>query len=728
MTVRSRLRWIRSLVLLAASACASGPATRTPAAAGPTPAPVAPVPSLLPVAPPASPDTTVQPGRFDMGKMWTFENPPLDYFRSEYGFSPSPEWLNHVRLAALRLPDCSASFVSADGLVMSNHHCARESATAVSRPGEDLLTNGFYAQHLADERRVPDLYADELVTLRDVTADVEAGEAPDQAGADRIAARQRKIDELEARASAASKLRCEVTALYHGGRYSLYCYRRYTDVRLVFVPEKAIGYFGGDFDNFTYPRYDLDVSFFRVYNDSGAPLHPEAYFSWSDSGAHEGDPVFVIGNPGSTSRLLTVAQLEYRRDRQYPFLLHLLGSRLDLLGAYMDAHPATRPRLINDYFEISNTLKSFQGEEAGLRDASLFARKVAFQRTFKAAVLANPTLRAQYGDLWDQIAALRTQIAQLAPAVNALNQGGLLRSQTLGTALSIVRYGEAAASGAPDSVLAGMGADVLSATIDPALDAQLLAAQLEDASQLLGPTDPWVVEALAGRSPQAAAEAIVGGSLVPDSARRAALLGQPSDVAGSLDPAIRLMRDLTPRLRQVFGQYRSLQQEEEAKTGDLASALFAVYGTTVAPDATFTLRIADGVVRGYAYNGTEAPAFTTFYGIYDRHASNPGNDAWALPPRWATPPAALALGTPLDMVMTNDIIGGNSGSPVVNKDGRLVGIIFDGNIESLPGDFIYAGETGRAVAVHSAAILEALRHVYGAQRLVDELRPTATTR
>jgi len=724
MTLRSQLRLTALVPLFAVAACAShGPAAPTPAAV-----PAAPTPVATPAPAPPAIDTTVQPGRFDMGKMWTFENPPLDYFKAEYGFTPSQDWLVHVRLAALRLPNSTASFVSANGLVMSNHHCARESATAVSRPGEDLLTNGFYAERLTDERRVPDLYVDELVALHDVTAEVQAAEAGGQSEADRIAARDRKIREVEGRESATARLRCEVTTLYHGGRYSLYCYRRYSDVRLVFVPEKAIGYFGGDYDNFTYPRYDLDVSFFRVYDDSGAPLHPEAYFSWSESGAHEGDPVFVIGNPGSTSRLLTQAQLEYRRDRQYPFLLHLLGSRLQILGAYMNEHPETRPRLINDYFEISNTLKAFTGEEEGLRNATLFARKVAFERNFKRAVMANPALHDQYGGLWDQIAALRTQIAELAPAVNALNQGGLLRSQTLATALSLIRYAEAAAQGAPDSALSDMRTSVTSARIDPVLDARILGAQLEDASQLLGPGDPWVAEALSGRSPQAAAEAIVGGSLVPDSARRAGALAQPGDVATSTDPAIRLMRDLLPRLRQVFGRYRPMQEEEEAHTGELARALFAVYGTTIAPDATFTLRIADGVVRGYDYNGTQAPAFTTFYGLYDRHASNPGSEDWALPPRWQTPPPALVLGTPLDMVATNDIIGGNSGSPVVDKAGRLVGLVFDGNIESLPGEFIYAAETGRTVAVHSAAILEALRHVYGARRLVDEIEPAPPTR
>jgi hypothetical protein len=308
----------------APAAAPAQPAPATPRAAPPTPAGVA----VVPV-----PDT-VQPGRFDTGKMWTFENPPLDYFQEAYGFRPGPEWLKRVRLAALRLPNCSASFVSPNGLVMSNHHCAREAATAVSREGEDLLANGFYAARQEDERKAPDLYVDQLVELRDITADVSGlpENLPEEA---LIEAREEKIKEIEERVSGETKLRCEATALYHGGRHSLYCYRRYDDVRLVFVPETQVAYFGGDPDNFTYPRYDLDVSFFRVYDSTGQPFKPESFLPWSPAGAKEGDLTFVIGNPGSTSRLETVAQLEYKRDVQYPFSLRLLGSRAEILANYM---------------------------------------------------------------------------------------------------------------------------------------------------------------------------------------------------------------------------------------------------------------------------------------------------------------------------------------------------------------------------------------------------------
>jgi hypothetical protein len=706
----------RRLLVFAAAllwGCAHGPAAVT---AAPAPAPV-----VTPPAPAVVLDTGVRPGRFDAGKMWTFENPPLEYFRQAYGFTASDGWLTHARLAALRLPNCTASFVSGSGLVMSNHHCARESVSAVSRPGEDVLTNGFFAERLEDERRVPDLYLDQLVMVRDVTGEIMSAVRPDQPETDQLAIREQKVQEIERRASDSTRLRCDVTTLYYGGKYSLYCYRRYADVRLVFVPEKAIGYFGGDPDNFTYPRYDLDVSFFRVYDESGKPLRPEAYLAWSDSGAREGDAVFVVGNPGSTSRLRTVAQLDHRRSEQYPFVVQLLESRGRILADYMTRHPETRSRLINRYFEVQNSLKSFRGQLDGLRNPELMGRKIAFERKFRSAVMANPALAGQYGGLWDQIADLRNEIAKLTPTLNALNQGGSLRSQTLGTALALVRYAQAHATGTPDSALAKVRAEISRTTMDRNLDALLLAAQLEDAAALLGANDPWVAEALGGRAPRDAAQAIVTGSIVPDSAQRELLLATPGSVLTSNDVALKLIRDLLPRIQPVTQQYRTLQQQEQARTAELARALFAVYGSTIPPDATFTLRLADGVVKGYSYNGTRAPAFTTFYGLYDRHYANPKDEAWELPDRWRTPPSGLDLRTPLDMVMTNDIIGGNSGSPVIDRSGRLVGLIFDGNMESLSGDFIYTDETARAVAVDARAIREALRNVYRARRVVDEL-------
>jgi len=696
--------------------------------AGPGTAP-APAPAREPLAaapaagtPEATAPDTVRPGRFDTGKMWTFENPPLDYFEEAYAFRPSAEWLLRARLAALRLPNCTASFVSPDGLVMSNHHCARESATAVSLPDEDLLANGFYASRPADERRVPDLHVDQLVEIRDVTAEVDRAAASRRGDAEQAAARDSAAGAIGERLGGELGLVCEVTSLYYGGRFSAYCYRRYEDVRLVFVPEGAVGYFGGDPDNFTYPRYAFDVSFFRVYGDDGRPLTAEHWFSWSDHGAREGDPVFVIGNPGSTSRLNTMAQLEYKRDLQYPFTIRLLESRAAILAQHMERFPETRSELINDYFSLTNSLKAYRGELAGLETPTLLARKAAFERDFRAAVAADSALARQYGRLWTEIADLRRRIARISPELNGLNQGGMVRSATLLAAAQLLQYGPAAASGqVPADVLSEFRAEVEAVAIDPELERSMLAAQLADAQALLGEDDPFVRAALAGRTPEEAARALLDASVVDDSTGRADLLDRPSAIATSADPALTLMRQALPRLQRVSQDYQQLIAQEEARTARLARALFEVYGTDIPPDATFTLRLADGLVAGYDYNGTRAPAFTTFYGMYDRNASHGGREEWALPERWIKPGPDFDLSTPLNLVTTNDIIGGNSGSPLINTAGELVGLIFDGNIESLPGDFIYTTEVARAVSVHSAGILEALRDLYRAERLVAEI-------
>ncbi len=708
---------------LFSAGCATGGTTPGPVAATPVVAP--PETVVVEISAPAVAD--VEPGRFDTGKMWTFENPPLDYFQEAYDFRPTEQWFEQVRLAALRLPNCTASFVSPDGLVMSNHHCARESATAVSRDGEDLLEDGFYAASAADERYVPDLYVDQLVEIHDVTELVSAAVDPMLAEEAQVRARDQRSSAIADSAAGALGLRCDVTSLYHGGKYSLYCYKRYNDIRLVFVPEIEIGYFGGDPDNFTYPRYVVDVSFFRVYDEEGSPLKPAVHLSWSTAGVQEGDPVFVIGNPGSTSRLNTVAQLEYKREVQYPFTLRLLESRADLLWQFMDHHPEERSEYINDYFSLRNSLKAITGELKGLRTPELLGRKIAFERQFREAVERDPARREKYGGLWDEIAEIRQQIAEVAPTLNALNQGGLVRSQLLATASTMIQYAQAATSGAaPDSVLQQVRDELEGTSFNTDLDAHMLELQLEDAAYLVGDDDPFVRQALMGRSAADAARAIVEyATALTDSAKRAALLDNPSEILNSPDPALALMRDALPRFRQVVAQYQQLVAAEEIRTAKLARALFDVYGSAIAPDATFTLRIADGVVTGYEYNGTQAPAFTTFYGMYDRHYSNPGDDTWALPERWLDPPAEFPLGTPLNMVSTNDIIGGNSGSPVINTDGQLVGLIFDGNIESLPGDFIYTTETARAIAVRAEAIIETLRHIYGADRIVDELLATA---
>ncbi len=690
----------------------------------PQPAPVQPVaaaPETVAVAV-ETPYKALEPGRFDMGKMWTFENAPLDYFEEAYDFRPSQDWLDHVRMASLRLPNCTASFVSSDGLVVTNHHCARESTSSVSEEGESLLDDGFYATTMAEERRVPDLYVDQMRLMEDVTTQVREAVTA-------MASQERQAEEREARqdaigdsASALHGLECSVTELYNGGKYSLYCFKRYDDIRLVFTPELKIGYYGGDPDNFTYPRYNLDVTFFRVYDEDGNPYQPSRHYGWSETGAAEGDPVFVIGNPGSTARLSTMAQLEFNRDYNEPILVHLLKTRTDVLKHYMDHHPETRDDLINDWASWMNALKLYMGREEALNDPTVMGRKLGWEMDLKEAVTSNPELRARYAHLWDEIAELRTGMAEVFPTLWALTPfSGLAAPQTIQTAANLLRYAQMAGN-APQEEVDELRSEIEEAEIDVRLDRHMLEERVQDVIKWVGESDPFVTSVLQGASLEEGTAAFMErATLITDAETRNALLDSPTRILNSSDPLLTLVRETFPRYGQAAQRYRQLLAQEEALTAQLALAVFEVYGTELPPDATFTLRIADGVVQSYEYNGTKAPAWTTFYGLYDRHYAHKGEEDWDLPERWLDPPADFDMGAPLNFVSTNDIIGGNSGSAIINTDLEVVGLIFDGNIESLKGDYIFDPSDARAVSVHSAGITEALRHMYRTDRIVQEL-------
>ncbi len=691
--------------------------------AAPRARPAVPAPAVLAVPPLDSAATA--PGRFDAGKMWTFDAPPLDYFQEAYGFRPDSAWLARARLGALRFATyCSASFVSPRGLVLTNHHCSRENTGAVMEPGENFDSTGFYAATEAEERRVPGLFVEQLLAIADVTPQIDSavrGVTGDEALA---AARERAVDALEQRLTAAahdSAIRVQVVALYQGARYSAYTYRRYGDVRLVFAPELALGYFGGDDDNFTYPRYDLDVALYRVYDAAGRPLETRDYFPVSAQGAAEGEPVFVVGNPGSTSRLETVAQLAYARDVRLPAILDLLESRIAALEAFKRAAPAEAAarRVDTDIFGYANSVKAYRGQLAGLRDPVLFMRRARGEAAFRAELARRPALAARAA-LLDSIAAVARDLTAIGRRIYALIPNANLGSATLARAALAVRLGRARAAGAPPDELDRI-ARAAAAVADkpPALERALLAAQFGDLVRNLGVRDTLVVALLAGRTPDEAARDLLARTALADSASVPAVLA--GDVAASGDPALVLVRRVLAAVEPASERARALRARAENLGARLARARFEVYGTALPPDATFTLRLADGVVRGYPYNGTRAPPFTTFYGLYDRYAAVAGAPPWNLPARWRRPPAGLDLGTPLDFVSTNDIIGGNSGSPVLNRRLELVGVIFDSNIEALPGDFIYTDERARAISVDVRAVLASLRAAYGASRIAAEL-------
>jgi hypothetical protein len=685
---------------------------------------------LVAAAPAAAqqPTNGEYPG-LETGKMWTFDVPPLEYWARRYNFRPSQEWLDHARLSAARLPGCTASFVSADGLVMTNHHCARGCVERVTREGEDLLGNGFYARTRSEERACPGTTVDQLLEITDVTQQVAAA-IPARATAQRAAeARNEAMRSVgQACRGTATDLNCQVIAMYAGGQYKLYKFRHYTDVRLVFAVEASTAFFGGDPDNFTYPRYDVDMSFFRVYvNDQ--PAHMDQFYRWSADGSRDGDLVFVVGNPGSTGRLNTIAQLEYLRDTQYPASMDQLRAQIAVYHQLADLSPERAAALRNQIFGLENSMKAITGYQSGLLDDTLMNRKRAWERDFRARVNANADLRRQYGAAWDNIARVRREMASL-DARRRYYGTYAYGSRLLGLAMTIARYPAEMAK--PDSSRLMPYQDRMrprmerqlfdTAPVDTTQEIRLLAAYFGAMAHDLPANDPVRRQALGTRSPEEAARAMVQSStILGGDQRRALVQGGASAIAASSDPFIRLARVIDPLERPISERLTELQNEETSNNELVARALLAVYGNSVAPDATFSLRISDGEVKGYPYNGTIAQPYTTLYGMFDRSIGMGAHEPFALTRRWLAARDRLDLATPLNAVSTNDIIGGNSGSPVLNRDAEVVGLVFDGNIEMLPNRFLFTERVGRTVWVDSRAIIESLRRVYDANALANEL-------
>ena len=659
--------------------------------------------------------------------MWTFDNPPLKQLQEKYHFTPDQQWLDHVRLASVRLNDGgSGSFVSPTGLLLTNHHVARGQLQKNSTAERDYIKDGFYAATPDAEMKSPDLEVNVLVSMENVTSQVQSAVKPGQNEKDAFAARKATIANIERTSTDKTGFRSDVVTLYQGGEYWLYRYKKYTDVRLVFAPEQQIAFFGGDPDNFTYPRHDLDMAIFRVY-ENGKPIHSENYLKWNAKGAADDELVFVSGHPGSTQRLDTMAQLTQERDLVEPNILKLLKSRIAVLQAYSARGPEQARQAASQIFGLQNGQKAYEGRYQGLLDKKLIAKKESDEKDFRAKVDANPEWKTEFGNSWDEISGAVSKDATRAKEQYFHGTDSSLAA----LALQIVRYvaevkkpdGERL-PGFHESQLESLKFRMKSpAPIYPEMEIARMTGALELDRQEMGGNDPFVSAVLEGRTPAATAQAVVTGSKLADPAVRVKLMeGGQAAVAASTDPMIVMARKIDPISREWIKWREDNVESVEQRAGEkLGKARFLAYGKSTYPDATFTLRLSYGSVKGYPMNGTVAPPKTTFYGLYDRAAGFNYSGPWLLPSRWKEGREKLDLATPLDFVNTCDIIGGNSGSPVINKNAELVGLIFDGNIESLPGDFAYEGEKNRAVAVHAAAMMEALRKLYGAGALADEL-------
>ena len=662
--------------------------------------------------------------------MWTFDNPPRKQLKELYGFEPTREWLDHVRLSSVRFNDGgSGAFVSPDGLVLTNHHVARGQLQKMSSRETNYVAGGYLAQTQADEIKSTDLELNVLVGMENITARVHAAVKPGMSPKEALDARKAVTAQISKESKEKTGLRADVVSFYQGGEYWLYTYRQYTDVRLVMAPESQIAFYGGDADNFTYPRYDLDMAFFRVY-ENGKPLKTNHYFRWKTAGAVDGELVFVSGHPGSTNRLQTYAQTEYQRDYVYPVRLRSLERRLATLKAYSAKGPEQARRAASNIFGIENSLKASRGEYNGLLDSALMAKKATEEKDFRDRVAANPSWKEQYAWAWDTVAAAVGRSKASSKTKTYRQVGG----RTFGFATTLVQYASEIKKPNGERLAPYQDANLEStkfrlfsrAPVHADMDEAQITDALTEALEYLGPEDPYVKTVLNGKTPADVARELSQGSGLADPAVRKKLLeGGEKAIAASTDPAIVLARKLEPINREAREWDEKNVTSTLTKASEkLGEARFAVYGKSTYPDATFTLRLSYGTVKGYPMNGTVAPSKTTLYGLYDRAYSFDNKGDFALPQRFMDRRAALDLATPADFVSTCDIIGGNSGSPVVNKEGEYVGLIFDGNIESLPGRFLYSDEANRAVSVHSAYMIEALRKLYDATTLADELEGT----
>lgn len=668
----------------------------------------------------------------DFGRMWTFDSVPIDTFKNDYGFNPSQEWLDDVRMSALQFSSfCSAAFVSADGLIMTNHHCGRSWLQSLSPKGEDYLRDGFFAKTLSEELKISDAYVDQLMGIENVTNEIIDAMNSVKDNMEKVAQRNSKIKEIEERYSQKTGLVCKVVQLYNGSKYSLYEYKRYNDIRLVMAPDFQVASSGWDWDNFTYPRYELDFMFFRAY-ENDKPVKCTHFFKWSKQGAQEGEPIFVIGRPGSTQRLASIAEMEYLRDKIYNYNLKFYNELYQVYYDLFKSRTEKHSDWLNMVMSIGNARKSYAGRYMAFGNEYITAKKKDFEKDFMAKVNADSNLSREYGYVWRAIKDNIAEMRKIIDEYSALLMGQRIRIPFTTAALNAIKYANQMKL-TPENRDDSFKPDSINATIeklypkdtDQERDTKLLHALINFIVYTL-PEDHIIrKEIFNGKTGSDAVNYLLEISMLSSKEKFVKFLknSKPEEILNSSDPFIKWVQFGYKRRAELDPQYKEIDNTLSVLNQLLGEAAYKIYGDKIPPDATSTLRISDGRIEGYEYNGTIAPGKTTFYGMYDRWNSFGKKEyPWGLHPRWQKIPDGFDLSIPIGFASTNDIVGGNSGSSVINTNKEVVGLVHDGNIESLAGDFIFLPENNRTVATDAWGLIEALHYYFKADRLVDELR------
>jgi hypothetical protein len=673
-----------------------------------------------------NPDT-VKAKKFDIGRMWTFEYAPVDYFQKTYGFRPTKEWLDDIRLSTLRFGrGCSAGFVSEDGLILTNHHCVDFSLQAVQKEGENIPRDGFYAKTLADERKVPNLFVSQLALIKDVTNEVVEAINTGKNDKEKIELKNKKIKELEEKYSKESGLVCNITSLYHGGKYSLYGYKRYNDVRAVIFVERIVGLYGGDPDNYTYPRYNSDFAVLRVYDENGKPLKTQNYFKMNTGGPKENEVLFALGYPGTTNRLKTFSQLEYNRDITYRNSTFQNNGLVRIYNEMMKEYPEKAAIYQGAQFGPANSAKRVNGFITYLNDPYLMARKKAFENDLKKLIVKDLVKKKKYSHIWDAISKTRKELAKHAGERAAFaRQNNSIYFARAFDVLDLAYNSKLPQDQRPaeqrgprlDQALAN-----LPETIDSPLERKKLALMIDFIILNLGEKHALVKKYFGGMKGLEAADKLIAQTKFGDKTYVTTLTKTPlEELLKVEDPFIKYYSETRDLRLKYQKESEEILNTETVLEDQLGLAIFEIFGTEIPPDATGTFRITDGVLAGYEYNGTVAPVYTTIHGLYDRYYSHQKKWPWDLPARWVNYDSTFDLSSRNNFIGTFDTVGGSSGSPIINSNAEYIGILHDGNMEGLSNDFIYTTEKNRSLGLSAQSIHEIIKNLFKADRIAKEL-------